>query len=189
MQILKVKRSGANTSMTVKVLRSWANSSGGNLFLHHNGVYGYKDGAPVMSEKELTDVIHAPVQLNLALRWWRSLGKKLSEDYYAAQQQAELSASSDFRPLDDGANSTLDMTMYRRRGVKTGSAVSGAKSWMEMGFPDRPDWWGQARLIEVGEWIYEREDEMVQNQAPAGAAKLSDLADVVAGGSGSETGA
>lgn len=166
MQTLKVKRSGQQTSVKVKVVRSWANADGPNIYLHHNGVYGYKDGAPVKSEAELIATIHAPVQQRMARSWWRAIGNRLATDYYAAKQQMEESASADYRQLDDGANSALDMLLYRRRGVKAGSAISGAKSWMEMGFAERPDWWGQARLIEFGEWVYERVDEPDMADSP-----------------------
>ncbi|MFZ5773072.1 MAG: hypothetical protein ACOY4W_16755 [Thermodesulfobacteriota bacterium] len=191
MQILKVKKPGTKTALTVKVLRSWANSRGGTIYLHHNGVYGYKDGSPVLSEQELADNIHAPVQKKLALRWWKSVGRRLSEDFYAAREQMEISSSSDFQQLDDGANSALDMALYRRRGVKPGAAVSGPKSWMELGFPSRPDWWGQARLIEVGIWIYElldeREDDPVADSAIQATPSLAEVAQ--GAGSGAEAGA
>jgi len=190
MQILKVKKPGSNTSTKVRVLRSWANAKGTTIYLHHNGVYGYKDGAPVRSESELLDGIHAPVQQAIAVRWWRSIGQRLAEDYYAARMQTEMAASSDFQMLDDGANSALDMTMYRRRCVKPGSAVSGPKSWMETGFPERPDWWGQARMIEVGEWVYERVDELVDEKDTIPLSSLTPpLASLNGAGSGGDTGA
>ena len=85
-----------------------------------------------------------------------------------------MERSADFQLDPQIADSDLDMVMYRRRTAK-GGAVSAEKTWLECGFEVRPDWWGQAVIIQFNEWIYERVDgpEQCEAQDPAAAAEAN----------------
>ena len=53
--VVKTKnKDGSENIKHVTVLRSWQDSDGAQVFLHSNGVYGYKGGEPVRSAVELS---------------------------------------------------------------------------------------------------------------------------------------
>jgi hypothetical protein len=161
MQILRIKkRDQANKEVTVavKILRSWQDGAGHQLYLHADGVYGYKDGAPVRTKAEL-DVIGSGVQREMARQWWEATGKELSKSFYRRIEDAERARAADF-VIDDRAEQTnRDQVLYRRRpkGAAGKKEWSQPFAWMEM-FTARPDWWGQAESIIMRGYEYEQAD-------------------------------
>ena len=93
-QILYAKTPGGGTR-AVTVLRSWSDISGSHIFLHTNGVYGYKDGSPVKSENELNNL---PLEhSNQALSWWNRTGKQMSEAHYRAIEERNSANAGDYQ--------------------------------------------------------------------------------------------
>jgi len=171
MQTLRLKKKdqeGQEATVAVAVLRSWQDWSGKNIYLHTNGVYGYKDGSPVMSEDEL-DIIGSRVQREMAKQWWKSTGKELSRQYYEQQLEAERAAAGDFQTVEDAPNTELDHVLYRRRESKGGKKGKWSKpfAWMEC-FDRRPDWWGQAEHIVLPDWEYEKVNSVSSQAAVSG---------------------
>jgi hypothetical protein len=143
----------------VTIVRSWHEGSGRIIYLHQNGVYGYKDGSPVKDLREL-DTISDPYSKKLAVFWWNSNGKLLSDEYYRKQgEHLERLAARAAGQAAPGDNSGCDQIYYMRRPVKNRarSAFSDPATWSSF-FDRRPDWWGAANVIEIGEWRYERVD-------------------------------
>ena len=163
MQTLRLKKTDGNGQeivVGVQVLRSWQDGSGRQLYLHSNGVYGYKDGSPVQSADEFS-IIGSPVQREMAEVWWKAVGKEMSKKFYSEREEEERRALGDFHEVEASANTELDNVLYRRRENKT----SGKKAdwgqpfaWMEC-FSRRPDWWGQAEKIVLPDYEY----QMVKN--------------------------
>jgi len=144
------KSTGAQRQATV--IRSWQDARGEQIYLHANGVYGYKDGSPVQSDNEF-GLIGDPLQKKMALRWWNQAGKEMSETFYAKKQE-ELEARQEKEvPVVDGDSSALDAALYRRRKGK--AAFGNACTWPEW-FAVRPEWWGHAGLIEINGYRYEQ---------------------------------
>lgn len=136
----------------MKVIRSWQDSQGAQIYLHASGVYGYKDGSPVMDEKEF-DIIGDATQKKLALKWWKNKGRKLSREFYEAREQEMEQRQEAEIPTIEGDVSDLDAALYRRRKGKTGK-WSDAATWYEF-FKARPDWWGYAENITIAGHTYE----------------------------------
>jgi hypothetical protein len=148
MQKLFVKQ--GDEMKEIHVLRSWQDISGRQIFLHHNGVYGYKDGTPV---KNITEFDIMPIEhRQQAVAWWKRGGQKLSADHYAEQEKKVQEKAGDFQAMMGDGNTALDSVLYTRRSKK-GGAVSAPRSWMEW-FEKRPDWWGQATHIQFNDYIY-----------------------------------
>ncbi len=145
---------GKKSIRTVMVIRAWQDNSGSMIMLYANGSYGYKNGEPVISEREF-DVITSPVQRQAAKAWWNRTGKELSAAYYAAKDRREAELAGDFRQVT-AADSELDMVLYTRTpsGCEGGDP-EGPFSWPEL-FAKRPDWWGQAMSIRFGDYTYEQ---------------------------------
>ncbi|MBU2549028.1 MAG: hypothetical protein KKB20_11480 [Proteobacteria bacterium] len=158
-QKLNVKVRGPNgESITreVVVIRIWQESSGRQIFLHANGVYGYKDGSPVQRVDELS-IISDSIQRKAALAWWERKGRNLSAEHYArVREEIEALQRLGLPEPEDGDVSALDTVLYRRRLVKDRrkAAFSEPSTWFEW-FDHRPDWWGFASVIEIGEMRYE----------------------------------
>lgn len=168
MQTLFVKLPGGGTH-EVKIHRSWQDGSGAAIFLHVNGRYAHKDGAPLKRREDL-DIL-PPAQRKQAQRWWDAVGLVESAKYYKRQEDAAEAEAGDFR--DVLVESTeLDAALYTRKKAK-GGAISAPKAWMEF-FTKRPDWWGQARLIEFGDYIYEL--SVLEETATADNEKASETA-------------
>ena len=149
MQTLFVKQPGGGTK-EVKIHRSWQDAGGSAIFLHVNGRYAHKDGQPLKRREDL-DILPA-AQRKHAHHWWHVVGAAESAKYYKRQEAEAEAEAGDFR--DVLVESTeLDAALYTRKKAK-GGAVSAPKAWMEF-FEKRPDWWGQARLIEFGDYVYE----------------------------------
>ncbi len=165
-QKLFVKMTGPDGQSDLKevnVIRSWQESSGSQIYLHTNGVYGYKDGSPVKNIREF-DIIGHPVQKKAAIAWWERAGKKMSEEYYKKQEEA-IEKSIGEIPVIEGDSSNLDSAQYSRRLVSDRSkkAWSEPNTWFEW-FDTRPDWWGYAAIIEIGNYRYKKidiEDESI----------------------------
>lgn len=159
MQVLTLKRrdeAGRETTVGVKVLRSWQDGSGRQVYLHTNGVYGYKDGSPVRSKSEL-EAIGSSVAREMAYQWWEATGKDLSAQYYREIEEKERARQADFYEPGYGDSQTeLDQVMYklREKGKKTWGQPF---SWMEK-FSSRPDWWGQAESIVLKGVEYKKVD-------------------------------
>lgn len=171
MQTLRLKKrdeEGREATVAVQVLRSWQDASGRQIYLHTNGVYGYKDGSPVMSEDEL-NVIGSPAQRELAKQWWKASGKELSRQFYDEREAAERAAAGDFQTLEDTPNTELDHVLYRRRENKDGKKGKWSEpfAWMEC-FDRRPDWWGQAEQIVLPDWEYQQVKNVSNQPAVTG---------------------
>jgi hypothetical protein len=156
-QTLYVKIPGGGQK-PVQILRTWLDASGKSVFLHADGRYAYKDGAPLKSPDEL-DLISDRGQRTLARAWWERFGRKESEEYYRTLEEKQLEAAGDFQE-SAGDTSDLDAILYVRRptGKKKG-AVTSPHAWMEW-FTKRPDWWGQAKKIDFADYTYEMTDIM-----------------------------
>jgi|GEM_PF-1703331 len=159
-QELKVKKmiNGKEQLVTVEVLRSWSESSGRHIFLHMGGLYGYKNGNPVKGMGEL-DVIPEGVHREAAKSWWRRLGKKLSEDFYAKEEEKSRVLAGDFSEEESPDSADLDNILYARYAAdeKRPENVEPCP-WTEF-FKERPDWWGQANSLSFNDWIYEKLDQ------------------------------
>jgi len=163
MQVLQLKKrdtEGREVTVGVKVLRSWHDGSGRSIYLHADGIYGYKDGAPVRNKAEF-DVIGSKIHRELAHRWWDATGKELSRKFYEQKESEERARLDDFVINDRQAATELDSVLYRvRPKAKKGEKKAdwGAPfAWMEK-FDSRPDWWGQAEKIEMRGFEYEKAD-------------------------------
>ena len=170
LQIMVRGEDGKERFQHVKVYRSWADASGAEIFLHANGTYGYKDGSPVVSESELRAVITAPAQLNLALSWWKRVGREQSEKFYAARQvqMEKLAAEGVLQPAQ-GDVTALDQVLYVVATVSEGPPSFGAPlPWMEL-FERRPDWWGHADRLQMAGMLYLRADLAELSDALQGA--------------------
>ena len=159
MQTLMVKMrdaKGASKMKEIHVIRSWSESSGAQLFLHSNGVYGYKDESPVKNISEFS-IIGGSAQKNRAETWWARGGKTLSEKFYAALERDWAELQKDIIMPTEGDNSDLDGVLYRRRLVKDRRRIawSPPATWFEW-FSTRPEWWGVAGMIELGDFRFER---------------------------------
>lgn len=159
-QALKIKdteKSGdkmRSKERTVYVVRSWSKSNGSHIYLHANGTYGYKDGAPVTSEKDF-DVIDDKTQRRLALDWWKRKGEKMSKAFYE-EKQKDLEARNLARggvPIDMDVN--LDFALYMRKENKKGAQFGEPQSWQEMNFTERPPWWGSMLSCADKRFTYE----------------------------------
>ena len=151
---------GGSRTKEVSVIRSWQESDGAQIYLHSDGVYGYKDGAPVRKAEELA-IIGDPIQSKMARTWWARKGEALSREYYARLQAEIEERQMDGVPVPvEGESSALDAITYMRRpvGGKGKKSFSDPSTWPEYGFNDRPDWWGHAGMIELGGYHYEMVD-------------------------------
>lgn len=166
MQILQVKvkdLDGKEIKRKFKIIRAWTNITGHGVFLHADGTYGFKDGAPVQSLRDINKVIHDPIQLRAATNWWERIGEKQSRAFYDALEKRRRKQAGDFAELPGEDESDKDMILYRK--IPTGEdpeEYPTPNTWMEMGFNKRPDWWGQASGIQFDDFLYIRhEDEEI----------------------------
>lgn len=142
----------------VNVLRSWQESDGRQIYLHANGVYGYKDGSPVKGADEFS-IIGDPTQYKMAMVWWNKVGKDMSAGHYArVNAEIEKRQMAGVPVTPEGESSDLDATLYMRRPIKDKrrKAFSEPSTWPEFAFEQRPDWWGYAGVIELGIYRYEK---------------------------------
>lgn len=156
MQTLQVKLKDGTTK-TVYVHRSFQDIAGRHVYLHHNGVYGNKDGTPIRSASELE--ILPLDHRRLALAWWKRTGEALAAEYYGQKEEEAARNAGDFQEklAEQEVNTRLDSVLYTRRAVSGGKArgaVSAPRPWMEFGFTRRPDWWGQAKSIAFPDYGY-----------------------------------
>jgi len=171
MQTLQVKTAGPDGKpflRDVQVIRSWSNSSGQQLFLHADGVYGYKDGSPMRDKREF-ELIANEAQRNAALRWWEAKGEALSKRFYEEKTQREIQAAEVAGTdliLQNEAD--LDACQYIRRPVnnRKASAYGEPHTWTHW-FDHRPEWWGHAFSIQLGPFYYKRMDPEPTPEATA----------------------
>ena len=166
MQILKVKtkdHEGKEIIRETRVIRGWTLGNGEQIFLHGDGVYGYKDGSPVKSRRELQNILDnadgSGRATKRALDWWDRFGEKVSRTYW--DKENERLDRLHETPLSgiEGDISDLDAVLYQRRGVRNRSekAYTDPSSWHQW-FDKRPDWWGFSRIIELGDFYFRRVD-------------------------------
>ena len=158
MQNLQVKvrnKDGSSGLKTVTIVRAWTETNGGQLFLHQNGTYGYKDGSPVVSKQDF-NLISDPHQKAAALDWWDRKGERLSNEFYERKAEEDAHRQEQEKPVIEGDFSDLDVIQYIRRPIekRTRAAYSDPCTWLEW-FDGRPDWWGFARVIEIRGYRYE----------------------------------
>lgn len=144
MQRLFVKQrvNGKETMIPVSIVRSWIQAGGKQVYLHASGVYGDKAGAPVVTADDL-NVIPAGPQRIRAMDWWQREGKAMAAEHMARQLRYEDAMATPAASQDDAAD--LDTALYCRR--KGNKAASKPKTWSELGFVSRPQWWGSASQI------------------------------------------
>lgn len=155
---------GVMRSKEVKILRSWQDSNGAQIFMHSNGVYGYKDGTPIKDDKEF-GIISDGIQKVIALQWWDKTGKKMSKDHYVARDK-KLYALQQRKPVKSKGNDDtgLDTVLYVRSIEGAKNPPSEPMTWYTW-FEERPEWWGLAKSIELGKSKYtkhEIEKEAIQ---------------------------
>lgn len=159
MQKLFVKetdKDGKPVLRPVHIIRSWQESDGSQIYLHHTGIYGYKDGSPVKEKKEF-DIINDAYQKKLAEAWWDRSGKQISEKYYADRKKTQEARQDALQGLTK-SDSDLDAAQYIRRLLtdRKKDAWSDPMSWFECSPDGRPDWWGKASIIEIGNYRYKK---------------------------------
>ncbi|HPD57817.1 MAG: hypothetical protein BWY37_02156 [Firmicutes bacterium ADurb.Bin262] len=164
MQKILVKQPTGATKQLI-VHRTYQDISGKQIFLHADGSYGYKDGAPVREASELNILPEAHRQI--AMNWWQRIGEKKSRAYYRQIDEMNKRRAGDYQEAlaAQDNNTILDSMLYgRKSSLATGKkgAVSAPKSWMEWGFKKRPEWWGQAKEINFPDATY-----VMQPNAPA----------------------
>lgn len=166
LQVKVTTPTGEEALREVTILRTFCHASGAMVFQHTNGVYGYKDGAPVRTREEL-EIISHPLHRKAALLWWERRGQKMSEEYQAAQQERERARIGDFQAADKVDNTELDGKLYYRQALADSedAPLEGPFTWMEL-FPNRPDWWGQASAIQFLDYQYMLEDTMPLGAVP-----------------------
>ncbi len=142
---------GKEVMKKVIILRSWQDASGAQIFLHHTGVYGYKDGSPVKTQAELK-IIKTPAQKSAANAWWKTRGEKLSKEFYTAKAEAEMERAKTYQHNVVEDNADLDQVQYFK---DTPDGEQGPFSWTQL-FPTRPDWWGQAEAVKFGDCTYKQ---------------------------------
>jgi hypothetical protein len=168
MQTLQVKQPD-KTTKTVHVHRSWQDINGKHIFLHHNGVYGFKDGSPIKSPADLE--VLPPEHRRLAMAWWSRVGSEMSAQFYSGKEEEAARNAGDYQEqlAAEEFNTKLDSVLYSRRPIVNGKAkgaVSAPKPWMEFGFTRRPDWWGQAKAIAFPDYAYSMLDPEEKEEAP-----------------------
>lgn len=145
---------GTSSMKKIYVIRAWQESSGKQIFLFANGVYGYKDESPVRSESEF-DAIHNKQQKQAAIFWWKKTGAEYSARFYAEQEAKAAEKAGVYQFELQGSESDLDSILYVRKSAKKGKgAVSDPHPWMKW-FSKRPEWWGQATVITFADFTYE----------------------------------
>lgn len=158
MQKLTIKTRDADGNevlRTVQVLRAWHDASGRHIYLHHNGVYGYKDGSPVRSPDEFA-VMGNSRHRNLAMTWWEKTGKALSRRHYSEVEEQIRARTADFTPVEPDDATEFDGVLYRwRQRGKKNAKWEGPCGWMER-FERRPDWWGQAEYLVLAGVEYQK---------------------------------
>lgn len=164
MQTLWVKtKDAAGNDLKRKILvkRAWTNISGLGVFLHMDGTYGFRDGAPVRSLADIREVIHDKIQLKAAENWWDRIGEKQSAAYYDALEKRRRLLAGDYTEGPVEGDSDLDMILYSK--IPAGEAPEDHQvpnTWMELGFKKRPDWWGQASGIQFDDFLYVKYEEI-----------------------------
>lgn len=164
LQVPVKNAAGGDEVKLVTVLRSWQEAGGAALFLHANGVYGYKDGTPVRDAKEF-DIIASPHQREAALAWWRRAGMAMSREHYSAVDERLRRLAGDFVSGVTAEDTTRDAVLYYRRSESGEGELSGPFAWMDL-FPERPDWWAQARMVSFLDYTYLRADEAERVEPP-----------------------
>ena len=149
------KPDGGETTVKVKVIRSWADSSGRSVFLHSDGRYAYKSGAPLREENEL-DIISNVHHRRVAQAWWKAIGEERSRQYYEQLDVLEAERAGDHRAVE-GSDSELDMVLYSKRKAGSNDEWSDPLGWIGT-FDKRPDWWGIAPFIRFEQWEYQMFD-------------------------------
>jgi len=160
-QKLFVKTTDENGKMKMKeviVIRSWQESNGTQIYLHADGTYGYKDASPIMGVKEL-DIIGDKMQRKAAIAWWDRVGQRLSQEFYQKQEEIIEARLKTEISVVEGDASNLDSAQYIRRPIndRSKNAWSDPSTWFEW-FEKRPEWWGYAPLIEIGNHRYKMID-------------------------------
>ncbi|MEN6421320.1 MAG: hypothetical protein ABFD76_05175 [Smithella sp.] len=152
MQQLTIKNTRTGKSRIIHVLRSWFDGAGKQIHLLADGRYADAQGHPLKSDGDFS--IMPQHHRKVALLWWNRRGKNESREYFEALDRQQEAAAGDYQAeLAEAENNTLlDAVLYYRKKGKT--AASKAQSWMEFGFPSRPDWWGQAKEIKFKDYNY-----------------------------------
>ncbi len=174
--MVKLRRpDGTETTVKVRIIRSWGDSSGRSVFLHADGRYAYKSGAPLRDEREL-DIISNFHHRRVAQAWWKVVGEKRSREYYVQQAAMEAERAGDHRTVD-GADSELDMVLYCKRSAGSNDSWGDPLGWMGS-FRKRPDWWGVAPFIRFEQWeyqLFESRDEQGESAVGDGGGAASDV--------------
>ncbi len=150
---------GTTGQKEINVIRSWQESDGRQIFLHTNGVYGYKDESPVLKKEDL-NIISDPTQHRLALNWWDRTGKEMSAGFYDAREKEIERRQLEGVPVPvDGDASNLDAMVYIRRPVKDKrkKPFQRPAHGPSSGLRSDPSG-GKCGMIELGAYHYEKEE-------------------------------
>ncbi|MBI5845130.1 MAG: hypothetical protein HZB23_10730 [Deltaproteobacteria bacterium] len=160
---VKDPATGVERQKVLTVVRSWQ-ASNGQIFLFSDGQYGFKNGAPVRGPEDL-DVIADPRQREVADRWWKMKGRRISEEYYAALNKRLAAKAADHNDKAMFAEADLDAATYYRSRRDGDGEWQGPGVWSEY-FTSRPDWWGACDEILFKEFRYRRSDLALETPAP-----------------------
>lgn len=167
-------KNGKKIKVPTEVLRSWIDSSGKSIFLLSSGLYCTKNGE-IVSSLENLDILKAEevigehpsgkpkmrfvesAQYTQAKRWWETVGKAKSEEFYKLKNQHLQALQQEGVPeLEEGA--TVYDVMYSRQpsGSRGRAGLVGPEMFGEW-FTDIPPWWGHADMIDIGGYRYKKD--------------------------------
>jgi len=164
---IKDVATGKERLIKLNVRRSWTNAGGQMVMLLENGQYVYKNGEPVKSGLELSQLIGDPHQRAAAMAYFTRSGEAFAASYYAARDKAVRARSG----VAD--TSEFDPVLYVQRAIGATDWL-GPFAWAEL-FARRPQWWGAAEQIQIDGKAYLRQDffQLERGEKPESPAPVS----------------
>lgn len=148
--ITSTKPDGTEVSVKMKVLRSWQDAGGQQIWLHADGTYGYKNGAPALNV-EAFDIL-PELHRKAALSWWHRKGKAASAAYYQRQLAADAKRAQLQIDDPDAPDTEKEAVLYYTQPADdAGAPLTGPFAYIERFGDRRPDWWGRAQEIVLGD--------------------------------------
>lgn len=167
-QILTVitkKPDGTEVSVKKKVLRSWQDAGGQQIYLHADGTYGYKSGAPALN-KEAFDIL-PELHRKAAMSWWHRKGQAASAEYYQRQLAADAKRAQLQIDDPDAPDTEKEAVLYYTQPANDAQAPLAGLAYIERFGERRPDWWGQAQEIVLGDERFIMADDVDAPADPA----------------------
>jgi len=157
---IKDRATGDEKVVEKNYIRSFDQGDGQQVWLSEDGTYCYKTGDPVRTRGELETIIGSKIQRDMALNWWDRFGHKISEKFWEEHEEYLRGLQGNMLKAPEGDVSSLDMVLYQKRPTSNRSekSYSDPLPWHGLGFIRRPDWWGVAKTIEMGDWYFRRVD-------------------------------